>query len=89
MPHFFIRLRRRLRTLLKGFLLSPAATKGKELSGRYMQCFLYTRAPGMANDHFYAHPLDMVVNLDMNSHKVRAAASAACPRALPGQWRAI
>lgn len=28
-----------------------------------VQCFLYTRAPGMPDDNHYAHPLDMVVNL--------------------------
>lgn len=46
-----------------------------------MQCFLYTRAPGLANDHFYAHPLDMVVNLDMNTQKVlhsQAMAARSC-----------
>lgn len=40
------------------------------LDGRLIQCFLYTRTPGMAQDNHYAHPLDMVVNLDMNSRKV-------------------
>ena len=40
------------------------------LNGRFIQCFLYTRTPGMPDDNHYAHPLDMVVNLDMNSRKV-------------------
>lgn len=56
-----------------------AAQQGEELSGRFMQCFLYTRAPGLANDHFYAHPLDMVVNLDMNTQKVRPHPSQTRP----------
>lgn len=56
-----------------------AARQGEELSGRFMQCFLYTRAPGLANDHFYAHPLDMVVNLDMNTQKVRPHPSQTRP----------
>ena len=41
------------------------------LEGRLIQCFLYTRTPGMAEDNHYAHPLDMVVNLDLNSRKAR------------------
>lgn len=40
------------------------------MGGRYIQCFLYTRSPGKPNDHQYAHPLDMVVNLDMNIQRV-------------------
>ena len=42
------------------------------LEGRLIQCFLYTRTPGMAEDNHYAHPLDMVVNLDLNSRKARS-----------------
>ncbi len=41
------------------------------LEGRLIQCFLYTRTPGMAEDNHYAHPLDMVVNLDLNSRRAR------------------
>jgi hypothetical protein len=40
------------------------------LPGRFIQCFLYTRTPGMPEDNHYAHPLDMVVNLDLNTRKV-------------------
>lgn len=46
------------------------------LDGRLIQCFLYTRTPGMAQDNHYAHPLDMVVNLDMNTRKVPSLAPA-------------
>ena len=49
----------------------PAVEPGQPpLEGRLIQCFLYTRTPGMPDDNHYAHPLDMVVNLDLNSRKV-------------------
>ena len=38
--------------------------------GRYMQCFMYVRS--CPEDNHYAHPLDLVVVLDMNTKQVRA-----------------
>ena len=36
--------------------------------GRYMQCFMYVRS--CPEDNHYAHPLDLVVVLDMNTKQV-------------------
>ena len=41
----------------------------KYQEGRIIQCFMYMRI-GSVHDNHYAHPLDMLVYLDMNSGKI-------------------
>jgi Cu2+-containing amine oxidase len=41
----------------------------KYQAGRIIQCFIYLRA-GSVHDNHYAHPLDLVVFLDMNTGRV-------------------
>ena len=41
---------------------------GHEGSGRYIQCFVYVRAS--PDDNFYAHPLDIVVVVELQSKRV-------------------
>ena len=46
-----------------------AAEDSKFQEGRIIQCFMYLRV-GSAQDNHYAHPLDLLVYLDMNSGRV-------------------
>ena len=39
-----------------------------ELRGRFMRCFMYLRKEPMENH--YAHPLDLVINLELHSRRV-------------------
>lgn len=44
------------------------AVTDPSLRGRFIQCFMYLRQAPM--DNHYAHPLDLVVNLELHSRKV-------------------
>jgi hypothetical protein len=54
---------------LTGRLWMCAAEESKYPAGRIIQCFMYLRA-GSVHDNHYAHPLDLVVFLDMNTGRV-------------------
>lgn len=45
-----------------------ASELGHKEPGRYIQCFVYVRAS--PDDNFYAHPLDVVVVVELQSKKV-------------------
>ena len=47
-----------------------------------MQCFMYARA-GSAHDNHYAHPLDLLVVLDMNTRAVLEIQAHPQPPAIP------
>ena len=47
-----------------------------------MQCFMYARA-GSAHDNHYAHPLDLLVVLDMNTRAVLDIQAHPLPPAIP------
>ncbi len=50
-------------------LCQCAAEESKYSDGRIIQCFMYVRS-GSVHDNHYAHPLDLVVFLDMNTGRV-------------------
>ena len=45
-----------------------AQEMGNTAPGRYIQCFVYVRAS--PNDNFYAHPLDIVVVVELQAKRV-------------------
>ena len=49
--------------------------------GRFMQCFLYLRS--QPQDNHYAHPLDLVVNLELHSRTVLDCFMHAHPPPIP------
>ena len=62
--------------------LAGAAEDSKYQEGRIIQCFMYLRV-GSAQDNHYAHPLDLLVYLDMNSGRVLDTWMYADPPAIP------
>ena len=61
---------------------AAAAEESKYTTGRIMQCFMYARA-GSAHDNHYAHPLDLLVVLDMNTRAVLDIQAHPLPPAIP------
>ena len=61
---------------------AAAAEESKYTTGRIMQCFMYARA-GSAHDNHYAHPLDLLVVLDMNTRAVLEIQAHPQPPAIP------
>ena len=59
-----------------------AAEDSKFQEGRIIQCFMYLRV-GSAQDNHYAHPLDLLVYLDMNSGRVLDTWMYPDPPAIP------
>ena len=62
--------------------LAGAAEDSKFQEGRIIQCFMYLRV-GNAQDNHYAHPLDLLVYLDMNSGRVLDTWMYPDPPAIP------
>ena len=63
-------------------LSGAAAEESKYTTGRIMQCFMYARA-GSAHDNHYAHPLDLLVVLDMNTRAVLEVQAQPLPPTIP------
>ena len=63
--------------------MRPAADDSAELmnSGRIMQCFMYERKG--PNDNHYAHPLDLVVFLDMTTRRILSTLAHDGPPRIP------
>ena len=59
-----------------------AAEESNFQEGRIIQCFMYLRI-GSAQDNHYAHPLDLLVYLDMNSGRVLDTWMYPDPPAIP------
>ncbi|BDA42557.1 Primary amine oxidase [Coccomyxa sp. Obi] len=58
------------------------AEESKYSQGRIIQCFIYVRS-GSVHDNHYAHPLDLVVVLDMNTGRVLEALMQDKPPVIP------
>ena len=52
------------------------------MAGRVIQCFIYLRN-GSAHDNHYAHPLDLLVFLDMNSGRILETQVQPSPPVIP------
>lgn len=63
-------------------LCRRAAEESKYSDGRIIQCFMYVRS-GSVHDNHYAHPLDLVVFLDMNTGRVLDTMMQANPPVIP------
>ncbi len=53
---------------LLAFTAKDASEMGMTEPGRYIQCFVYVRAS--PDDNFYAHPLDVVVVVELQTKRV-------------------
>lgn len=63
-------------------LLCCSAEESKYSEGRIIQCFIYLRS-GSVHDNHYAHPLDLVVFLDMNTGRVLDTLMQETPPVIP------